>query len=91
MLVVTELDDPFLPLPDDLLVNLTDSRELVDALLDALPNGYTPSTSNDVAMGPALQVGGAGAAVRGDGRTAAPGWALEHTGQPVLMGSLFQG
>lgn len=55
MLVVTELDDPFLPLPDDLLVNLTDSRELVDALLDALPNGYTPSTSNDVAMGPALQ------------------------------------
>lgn len=61
MLVVTELDDPFLPLPDDLLVNLHDSRELVDALLDALPNGYMPTTSNDVAMGPALQVG-AGAA-----------------------------
>jgi hypothetical protein len=56
MLVVTELDDPFLPMPDDLLVNLRDSRELVDALLDALPAGYSASTSNDVAMGPALQV-----------------------------------
>jgi protein transport protein SEC24 len=56
MLVVTELDDPFLPMPDDLLVNLRDSKELVDALLDALPSGYSASTSNDVAMGPALQV-----------------------------------
>jgi hypothetical protein len=56
MLVVTELDDPFLPMPDDLLVNLHDSRELVDALLDALPAGYNASTSNDAAMGPALQV-----------------------------------
>jgi hypothetical protein len=61
MLVVTELDDPFLPMPDDLLVNLHDSRELVDALLDALPAGYNASTSNDAAMGPALQVWPAGA------------------------------
>lgn len=57
MLVVTELDDPFLPIPDDLLVNLRDSRELVEALLDALPGGQSSSTSNDSAMGPALQVG----------------------------------
>jgi hypothetical protein len=60
MLVVTELDDPFLPMPDDLLVNLRDSKELVDALLDALPAGYSANTSNDSAMGPALQVGQAG-------------------------------
>lgn len=26
MLVVTEVDDPFVPLPDDLLVNLRESR-----------------------------------------------------------------
>lgn len=56
MLVVPELDDPFLPLPDDLLVNLSESREVVEALLDALPAGYNSSTSNDCAMGPALQV-----------------------------------
>jgi protein transport protein SEC24 len=57
MLVVTELDDPFLPLPDDLLVHLHESREVVEALLEALPQGYSSTTSNDSAMGPALQVG----------------------------------
>ena len=56
MLVVPELDDPFLPLPDDLLVNLSESRAVVEALLEALPAGYSSSTSNDCAMGPALQV-----------------------------------
>eukprot|EP00878_Enallax_costatus_P011952 GHUV01012479.1.p1 GENE.GHUV01012479.1~~GHUV01012479.1.p1 ORF type:complete len:992 (+),score=282.52 GHUV01012479.1:492-3467(+) len=55
MLVVPELDDPFLPLPDDLLVNLSESRAVVEALLEALPAGYSSSTSNDCATGPALQ------------------------------------
>eukprot|EP00775_Hariotina_reticulata_P013331 gene13331-13460_t len=55
MLVVTELDDPFLPLPDDLLVHLHESRAVVDALLEVLPQGYNSTTSNDSAMGPALQ------------------------------------
>jgi protein transport protein SEC24 len=56
MLVVTELEEPFLPLPDELLVNLKDSRPVVEALLDALPSTYSSSTSSDSAMGPALQV-----------------------------------
>lgn len=56
MLVVTELDDPFLPLPDDLLVNLSESRSVIEALLEALPLGYSSNTSHDCAMGPALQV-----------------------------------
>ncbi|KAF6250863.1 Sec23/Sec24 trunk domain-containing protein, partial [Scenedesmus sp. NREL 46B-D3] len=55
MLVVTELEEPFLPMPDDLLVNLKDSRPVIEALLDALPSTYSSSTSNDSAMGPALQ------------------------------------
>ena len=28
MMVVAEVDDPFVPLPDDLLVNLRESREV---------------------------------------------------------------
>jgi protein transport protein SEC24 len=56
MLVVPELDDPFLPLPDELLVNLRDSRPVIEALLDALPATYSSTSSNDSAMGPALQV-----------------------------------
>lgn len=40
MMVVAEVEDPFVPLPDDLLVNLRDSRPLVDALLDSLPPSF---------------------------------------------------
>lgn len=36
MLVVPDLSDPFLPVPDDLLVNLSESRSVVDTLLDNL-------------------------------------------------------
>lgn len=35
-----QIEDPFVPLPDDLLVNLRESRPLVDALLDSLPQSY---------------------------------------------------
>ncbi|GLI64093.1 hypothetical protein VaNZ11_007265, partial [Volvox africanus] len=55
MLVVTELDDPFVPLPDDLLVNLRESRAVVDALLDAMPNNFAGTSQVESAMGPALQ------------------------------------
>lgn len=56
MLVVTELEEPFLPLPDDLLVNLRDSRDVVDALLDALPSNFAGTHVIDSCTGPALQV-----------------------------------
>lgn len=36
MLVVPDSTDPFLPVPDDLLVNLSESRAVVDTLLDNL-------------------------------------------------------
>ncbi|EFN54134.1 hypothetical protein CHLNCDRAFT_135519 [Chlorella variabilis] len=55
MMVVAEVDDPFVPLPDDLLVNLRDSRALVDALLDSLPQSYGRASQVESAMGPALQ------------------------------------
>ena len=35
--VVAETEEPFLPLPDDLIVNLQESRAVIEALLDALP------------------------------------------------------
>lgn len=37
MLVMTDLTDNLLPQPDDLLVNLTDSYDLVCQLLDNFP------------------------------------------------------
>ena len=44
MLVVAEVDDPYVPLPDDLLVNLQDSRHVVDALLASLPAQFAATT-----------------------------------------------
>jgi protein transport protein SEC24 len=56
MMVVTELEEPFLPLPDDLLVNLGESRAVLDALLDSLPATFASTSVVDSATGPALQV-----------------------------------
>jgi len=57
MVVVPEVAEPFAPLPDDLLVNLADSRSVVDALLDALPGAFAAGggAPGDAATGPALQ------------------------------------
>jgi protein transport protein SEC24 len=54
MLTVPDLSELFLPLPDDLLVNLGESREVVDALLDALPTMFQQTRKIEVALGPAL-------------------------------------
>jgi protein transport protein SEC24 len=37
MLVVTDIEAIYLPQPEDLLVNLSDSLDLVTTLLDSLP------------------------------------------------------
>ena len=57
MLVMPDTKEPFVPAPDDLLVNLKESRELVDHLLDNLPSMFAKSNNVEVALGPALQCG----------------------------------
>jgi protein transport protein SEC24 len=54
MLVVSDIHDVIIPLPDDLLVNLQESRSVVDALLDALPNMFKSNTTTNSCTGPAL-------------------------------------
>lgn len=54
-MVVADIDDPFIPIPDDLLVNLVDSFTVVEALLDSLPSIFEGSTQEDSCMGPALK------------------------------------
>ncbi|KAH8058326.1 hypothetical protein JL722_6185 [Aureococcus anophagefferens] len=44
MVCVPDLSDLFVPLPDDLLVNLAESRSVVEALLDALPAMHSASS-----------------------------------------------
>ncbi|KAG0585748.1 hypothetical protein KC19_2G035200 [Ceratodon purpureus] len=55
MMVVADLEDPFLPLPDDLLVNLSESRTVVEALLDSLPAMFENNLNIESALGPALK------------------------------------
>lgn len=54
-MVVPEIDEPFVPIPEDLLVNLSESRAVVDALLDSLPATFAGSQQVESCMGAALQ------------------------------------
>eukprot|EP01038_Epipyxis_sp_PR26KG_P006349 gene6349-8746_t len=54
MLVVPDITDVIMPLPEDLLVNLQESRTVVDALLDSLPTMFKPTNSINTCLGPAL-------------------------------------
>lgn len=55
MLVVTDINDIFLPLPDDMLVNLAESRAVIETLLNKLPNMFPPTQNVETATGTALK------------------------------------
>lgn len=48
--------DPFLPRPDNLLVNLKECKELVKDLLSQLPNRFADTHDPGSALGAVLQV-----------------------------------
>ncbi|CAM9383976.1 unnamed protein product [Scytosiphon promiscuus] len=58
MLVVPDLADPFLPVPEDLLVNLSESRSVVDTLLDNLAQMHSQTRDAECCLGPALSAAG---------------------------------
>ncbi|KAI9033323.1 hypothetical protein DFJ74DRAFT_652041 [Hyaloraphidium curvatum] len=55
MLVLPDLEEVFLPQPDDLLVNLTESRKTVEALLSKLGDMFRSTHNAQNALGTALQ------------------------------------
>lgn len=55
MKVVCILIDMFLPTPDNLLVSLSECRDLIMDLLDKLPQRYHESYDTHSALGAALQ------------------------------------
>ncbi|EHK23253.1 COPII component protein [Trichoderma virens Gv29-8] len=57
MLVVSDLDEPFLPVPHDLLVPLTESRQSIEKFLQKLPDMFQNNQSNGSCMGSALRAG----------------------------------
>lgn len=57
MLVVSDLEEPFLPVPQDLLVPLTDSRQSIENFLTKLPEMFVNNQDNGSCMGSALRAG----------------------------------
>lgn len=55
MLVVPDLEEPFLPVPGELLVNLNDARKGIEKLLNNLSNMFINTVDSKFALGPALK------------------------------------
>ncbi|XP_038596522.1 protein transport protein Sec24A [Tachyglossus aculeatus] len=55
MLIVSDIEDVFIPMPENLLVNLNENKELIQDLLKTLPQMFTKSLETQSALGPALQ------------------------------------
>lgn len=55
ILEVGEVSDMFVPNPEDLLVNLEQSRTLIEELLSKLPESQAGTVQTQSALGPALQ------------------------------------
>ncbi len=55
MLVVGDLDDVFVPKPDDLLVNLSESRKAVEGFLTRVADMFKATTITSNALGAGLQ------------------------------------
>uniref|UniRef100_A0A2K6E8X7 SEC24 homolog A, COPII coat complex component n=1 Tax=Macaca nemestrina TaxID=9545 RepID=A0A2K6E8X7_MACNE len=54
LIVSALLKDVFIPMPENLLVNLNESKELVQDLLKTLPQMFTKTLETQSALGPAL-------------------------------------
>ncbi|KAM5506708.1 COPII subunit [Microsporum canis] len=57
MLVVSDLDEPFIPIPGELLITLAESRENVETFLDKLQEMFQNTQNPGSAMGSALRAG----------------------------------
>ncbi|XP_050538607.1 protein transport protein Sec24A isoform X2 [Daktulosphaira vitifoliae] len=55
-LVVSDINDIFLPLPDGLMVNLEENKAAIKDLLTNLPNQFSESFNTGCALGAALQI-----------------------------------
>eukprot|EP00052_Salpingoeca_macrocollata_P001715 m.27111 g.27111 ORF g.27111 m.27111 type:complete len:849 (-) comp11617_c0_seq1:48-2594(-) len=57
MMVVPDVNDMFVPLHDGLLASVTQSREVIETLLDRLPHMFANTRDTEPVLGAALQAG----------------------------------
>lgn len=53
-LVVSDLEDPFLPIPADLLVSIIESKDMIESLLNSLPDMFKFTQNSQNCLGKAL-------------------------------------
>lgn len=93
-MVVSDLKELFIPAPDDLLANLSDSRHVVDAFLNSLPTMFAKNQGTESCLGPALKAGftvckaiGGKVCVFQSGLPNLSDGALKHRENPRIMGT----
>lgn len=57
ILIVSDIDEPFLPSPDGLLINLEENRAAIEKLLIDFPTYFEGNANDKFALGPALRAG----------------------------------
>lgn len=57
MLVVSDINDMFVPLVDGFLVKITESADLIDSLLDQIPRMFAESRETETLLGPVIEAG----------------------------------
>lgn len=57
MLVVSDLEDVFVPLLDGFLVKLSESEAVIDSLLSQIPQMFAESRETETILGPVIQAG----------------------------------
>uniref|UniRef100_A0A667Z339 SEC24 homolog C, COPII coat complex component n=1 Tax=Myripristis murdjan TaxID=586833 RepID=A0A667Z339_9TELE len=57
MLVVSDVSDMFVPLLDGFLVNVNESRMVIESLLDQIPEMFADTRETETVFGPVIQAG----------------------------------
>ncbi|KAF8781361.1 protein transport protein Sec24C-like isoform X1 [Argiope bruennichi] len=57
MLVVSDVNDMFMPLLDGFLVNPTESAHVIDSLMEQIPIMFADTKDTETVLGPAIQAG----------------------------------
>jgi protein transport protein SEC24 len=57
MMIVSDIEEVFVPILDGFLVNLDESKHLIEILLDNLPTMFQESRETEIILGPVIEAG----------------------------------
>lgn len=57
MMVVSDVDDVFVPLLDGFLVNVQEARSVIDSLLEQINTMFADARETETVLGPVIQAG----------------------------------